>query len=53
MRIEKRRSKLRHNLFDEQDQIEQRKENLLEAIEAKMAQSVEEEDVMRVGWMLV
>ncbi len=48
--MEKRRSKLRRNLFDEQDQIDQRKDDLLETIEAKMSQSVVEEEVMKIRW---
>jgi adenine-specific DNA-methyltransferase len=51
--LEKKRSKLRRNLYDEQDLIDQRKETLLETIEAKMSQSVVEEEVMRVGWEVV
>jgi hypothetical protein len=50
--MEKKRSELRRNLFDEQDQIDQRKEDLLETIEAKMSQSVEESDVMQIEWKL-
>lgn len=48
--MEKRRSKLRRNLFDEQDQIDQRKDDLLETIEAKMSQETTEEKVMRISW---
>ena len=50
---EKYRSKLRRNLFDEQDQIDQRKDDLLEIIEAKMLPTVEEVEVMRIEWGLV
>ncbi len=48
--IEKKRSKLRRNLFDEQDQIDLRKDDLLGTIVAEMSQSVEEENVMQIGW---
>ena len=49
----KKRSGLRRNLFDEQDQIDQRKDDLLETIEAKMSQSVIEENVMNIDWSLI
>jgi len=51
--MEKKRSGLRRNLFEEQDQIDQRKEDLLETIEAKMEQRLAEETVMTIEWELV
>ena len=51
--MEKKRSKLRRNLFDEQDQIDHRKDDLLGTIEAKMSQKTSEEKVMRVQWEII
>ena len=51
-KMEKRRNELRQNLFKEQDQIDDRKERLLETVEAKMKQRLSEEVVMTIEWSL-
>lgn len=50
--MEKKRNKLRHNLFDEQDQIDQRKDDLLETVEAKMLQEIMIKVVFAIRWEL-
>ncbi|MBN2683674.1 MAG: hypothetical protein JXR40_00210 [Pontiellaceae bacterium] len=52
-KMENRRNQLRQNLFVEQDQIDEKKESLLETVEAKMEQSVREELVLEIEWHLV
>ena len=50
--LEKRRSELRRNLFDEQDKIDQRKDDLLATIEKKMAQKTSTETIFKIDWEL-
>lgn len=51
--LEKRRNELRSNLFKEQDQIDERKEHLLEQVEVRMRQHLSEVVVMEIGWSLI
>ena len=50
--LEKKRNDKRRNLFEAQDQIDSRKENLLNEIEARLQQSVKLEELFTIKWHL-
>ena len=50
--MEKKRSHLRQNLFQAQDEVDERKENLLEEIEARLKQKVVVKDLFTIKWNL-
>jgi ERCC4-related helicase len=52
-KLESERSQLRAKLFHAQDEIDERKEELLNTVEDRMRQQIEEETVFMVGWELV
>jgi ERCC4-related helicase len=52
-RLESERSQLRAKLFHAQDEIDERKEELLNTVEDRMQQQIEEETVFLVGWELI
>ncbi|MBC6995895.1 SNF2-related protein [Neolewinella lacunae] len=51
-KLETERNQLRARLFQAQDEIDERKEELLSTVEERMQQGVEEETVFLVGWEL-
>lgn len=51
--MEKRRNTLRYNLFQEQDRVDEGKEKLINEIEARLQQSVEEKELFTIRWALV
>lgn len=50
--LESRRNDMRRGLFDAQDEVEARKEELLNAVEARLRPRVEEETLFTVRWRL-
>jgi SNF2 family DNA or RNA helicase len=50
--LEKKRDEKRRHLFEAQDRIEARKDSLLEEIEARMSQSVRDELLFCVRWIV-
>jgi superfamily II DNA or RNA helicase len=50
--LEKKRNDKRRNLFEAQDQIDFRKENLLNEIESRLQQSIELSDLFTIKWNL-
>ena len=51
--MEKRRSALRTNLFQAQDDVDNRKETLIEEIEARLSQRIEQENLFLIRWRIV
>ncbi len=50
--LEKRRNDLRRNLYQTQDEVEEKKEALIDAIEQKMKQSVVLTELFSIRWVL-
>lgn len=50
--LEKKRNDKRRNLFEAQDQIDARKENLLNEIESRLQQNIELSDLFIIKWSL-
>ena len=50
--MEKRRNELRQNLYQAQDEVDSRKEKLIEEIEARMKQKIETNQLFLVKWKL-
>lgn len=48
--LEKKRSEIRQKLFQSQDEIDQRKEVLLDDIEKRLEQNTEEREVFTISW---
>lgn len=51
--LETKRNDMRKRLFEAQDNVEERKDDLLNAVEARLRQTVEEERLFVVRWMIV
>lgn len=51
--LERKRNTMRQDLFNAQDEVEQRKDNLLEEVEARMKQSISREDIFTIKWRIV
>lgn len=51
--MESKRNKMRRELFESQDLVDQQKEELIEKIEAKLNQKIQEEEVFTIRWRLV
>lgn len=51
--MESKRNKMRRELFDSQDLVDKQKEELIEKIEAKLNQKIEEEELFLIRWRLV
>jgi SNF2 family DNA or RNA helicase len=51
--LEKKRNELRYSLYHEQDQMDERKEALIEEIEARMRQDTEKQELFLIRWSLV
>ncbi|MEZ4850828.1 MAG: hypothetical protein R3B93_19865 [Bacteroidia bacterium] len=51
--LEKKRSEKRQTLFEAQDQIDDRKEQLLQEIEARLNQKVHTQDLFTIKWRLI
>lgn len=50
---EKKRNKLRFNLFEEQDKVDERKDKLIEKIESRMKQRIESEEIFKIKWKII
>jgi superfamily II DNA/RNA helicase len=51
--LEKRRNTLRRDLFEAQDEVDQKKERLLQEIEARLKQNIKETKLFTIRWQLV
>ena len=51
--LEKKRTDMRKKLFDAQDEIDGQKETLLDSIEARMQQSIDEIELFSIRWTLI
>lgn len=51
--LEKRRNELRHNLYKAQDDVDARKEMLIESIEQRMNQNIELSELFAIRWSLI
>jgi len=48
--MEKKRNSLRRNLYQAQDEVDSRKENLINEIEARLKQKIETKELFLVKW---
>lgn len=51
--MEKKRNELRMNLFKQQDEIDKKKEELIEIIEARMKQRVTTKEIFTIRWKIL
>lgn len=51
--MEKKRSELRRNLFSAQDEVDKRKEKIIEEIESRLQQKIETKELFTIRWSLV
>jgi len=51
--MEKRRNELRQNLFQRQDEVDRKKELIIEETERKMKQKISRETLFTVRWKLI
>ncbi|NCC50457.1 MAG: DEAD/DEAH box helicase [Spartobacteria bacterium] len=49
-KLEGLRNEMRMNLFQSQDEVDQKKETLLETVEARLKQQTFSKELMRIGW---
>jgi ERCC4-related helicase len=50
--LEKKRNKLRRELYDQQDEIEQQKEQLIDKVSAKLKQQIQIEELFTIKWSI-
>ena len=51
--MEKKRSMLRQNLYQAQDQVDEKKEQLIEDIESRLRQKIEKTELFTVRWSII
>lgn len=51
--MEKKRNELRQNLYQAQDEIDGRKENLINEIESRLIQKIETNELFAIRWKVV
>ena len=51
--MEKKRNELRRNLFLAQDEVDKRKEKIIEDIEARLKQKIETKELFTIRWSLI
>ncbi len=51
--LEKRRNVLRQNLFTEQDKVDERKEKLIDEIEARLKQDIQIKQLFTIKWRVI
>ena len=51
--MEKKQNELRQNLYQAQDEVDVRKENLINEIEARMSQKIETDELFTIKWRVV
>lgn len=52
-KLEKKRSDIRKNLFEAQDDVDKQKDNLLDSVEARLKQNIKEEELFTVKWRII
>ncbi len=50
--LEKKRTEMRRNLYEMQDDIDKKQEALLSAVEAKLHRQVEKKDIVKIRFMI-
>lgn len=50
--LEKKRSEMRHNLFQTQDDIVKQKETLLTDVEARLKKSIQKQEILRIKFAI-
>lgn len=51
--MEKKRNRLRQNLYQAQDEVDSKKEDLINEIEARLKQNIETEELFLIKWTVV
>jgi len=51
--MERKRNTLRMNLYQAQDEVDGKKENLIEEIEARLKQTIEKNELFLIRWKIV
>ena len=51
--LEKKRNEKRKHLFEAQDQIDDKKDDVLSNIEERLAQRIEEQELFTIKWELI
>lgn len=51
--LEKKRNTKRRTLFEAQDEVDSRKEGLIEGVEARLKQQIREDKLFSIGWQLI
>lgn len=51
--LEKKRNSMRMNLYQHQDEVDNKKDNLIEEVEARLKQRIEKKELFSVKWRLV
>ncbi|MGE4502109.1 MAG: SNF2-related protein [Thiomicrospira sp.] len=51
--LEKQRNKKRRELFDRQDDVDEKRESLIEQLERKLQQTTQEQDLFMVTWQVI
>ena len=51
--MEKKRNTLRQNLYQAQDEVDSKKENLINEIEARLKQNIETTELFLIKWTIV
>jgi len=52
-KLEKKRSDMRRHLFEAQDEIDNQKDTLLDEVEARMKQKIEQEELFSIRWRVI
>ena len=50
--LEKKRNKMRMSLYEMQDEVDEKKENLIDELEKRLKQKINEETLFSVKWKL-
>jgi len=51
--MEKKRNTLRQNLYQSQDQVDEKKERLIEKIESRLRQKIEKTELFTIRWSVI
>ena len=51
--LEKKKRKLRQEIFDVEDEIEERRDNMIDEIKAKMLKAIKEQHIFTIKWELI
>ena len=51
--LEKKRAEKRQNLYEAQDEVDAKKENLLSSVEKMLEQKIEQEELFTIRWRVI